>query len=90
MVHDQVGHDVSAVCQCPHVVPGTQPGIDKVMIDRIKPGVRAVGWPKDRQEVSAPEKAVERTVQQLLKMAKAAAGKTIHVGNQLDLIFHTS
>ena len=89
MVHDQIGHEIRALGQRADVVPRAQPGIDLSVIDRIEAGVGAIDRPKEWQQMNAAEESSQRPViEQRLKLAKAAARKTIDVCDELDLVLH--
>ena len=66
----------------------TEAMIDLRVIDRIEPGVGTVDRMKEGEQVHAAEGALQRTVQQLLQIAKRAAGQPVGVGDELGLILH--
>ena len=72
-----------------HVVPRAQLWIYLGVIDWIEAGIGAIDRPKEGQQMNAAEQSSQRPViEQRLKLAKAAARKTIDVSDELDLVLH--
>ena len=56
------------------------------MIDGVEASVGTINWIEKWEQVHAAEKAPQAAVQQGSQFAEAAAGQTIHVRDELDLI----
>ena len=63
MVHDRVDHDAVGPGQLGHVIPATQTGIHRGVVDRVEARVGAVERRKERQDVHAFVHPVEPRAQ---------------------------
>jgi hypothetical protein len=88
VVDDEIGHDLHIAAERTDVVPGAKARIDLRVIDGIEAGIRAIDRPEERQQMDAAEQPVERSVQQILKLAQSAAREAIGISNQLHLVLH--
>ena len=62
VIDDEVGHDVAASPEGGDIAPRTEPGVDVEMVFWVKPGVRAVKRPVEREHMNAREDAVQRSL----------------------------
>jgi hypothetical protein len=88
MVDDDVRHDAEIPRQLPDVAPIPEARIDARVIDGIKAGVRAVDGIVERQQMNGAEHPGERSGQQGMQVGQAAGAEAIHVGDELNLVFH--
>ena len=88
MVDDQIGDELDRAAQGPHVFPGSQPGIDLSVIDRVKSGVGAVDGSEEGQQVRSAEDSGERPLEQATSTRRNRPREAVDVGNELNLVFH--
>src|SRR6185295_788522 len=89
MIHDQVRHQVFASGEFTQIAPRAQTGIGAGMIDGIESGVRSIDRVIKRQQVHASEQVGKRPIQQCTEVLKSTAGKSIHIGNELNSILQS-
>jgi len=67
MIDDHVGHQIPALAQRAHLVPGPKPGIRLRVVDRIEARIGAVDRPVKGQKMRAAEQPLERSLEQILE-----------------------
>jgi hypothetical protein len=70
-----------------HVLPTAEPRVDRGVVLRVEPGIRAVVGREERQEVNASEEPLERPLENRPK-ARQRATEPVDVGDELDLVAH--
>jgi hypothetical protein len=88
VVDYHVGHDLEIAPERAHRWPVAQPRVDLRMVGRVEARVGAIDRREEGQQVHAAEQAGELVAEHAPQVCQRAAGKPIHVGDQLDLVFH--
>ena len=88
MVDDHISHHICAVRQLLDVLPASKTFIHAGVVNRIEPGICAIDFVEEGQQMHATKHAFQGPIQQLLKLRDCRSSESVDISDQLNLVFH--
>jgi hypothetical protein len=86
VIDDEIRRQLEVFAQCAHVLPGAKTRVYFRVIDGVEARIGSINWVEKWEQVDTAENASQVAVKQCSQFAEAAAGQTINVSDELDLI----